>query len=192
MRASRFSAAGCKINNVDIVYTPWDNLKKTGAMEIGQVGMPGECCPVLSCAVPKWELDNAPHKKICMLCCTLSCTDRDVSSTDLLPTWYGTQVGFNDPKRVLKVKVDRKTNEIINRLEKTRQELSPDFRAEKEAYMSQARAAKRIEEKTKRAEEKASKDENRRQKDLKEYKHIMKVRMMQARRHVSHFHHTLL
>lgn len=75
------------------------------------------------------------------------------------------------------MKVDRKTNEIINRLEKTRLELSPDFRAEKEAYMSQARAAKRMEEKTKRAEEKASKDENRRQKDLKEYKHIMKVRI---------------
>ena len=38
------------------------------------------------------------------------------------------QVGFHDQKRVLKVKIDRKNNEIINRLEKTRLELNPDFK----------------------------------------------------------------
>ncbi len=43
-----------------------------------------------------------------------------------------TQVSFHDNKRVLKVKVAHKKNEIINRLEKTRQELEPDFKAEKE------------------------------------------------------------
>ena len=40
------------------------------------------------------------------------------------------QVGFHNPKRVLKAKVDRKTNDIINRLEKTQVELtlsSADF-----------------------------------------------------------------
>lgn len=26
------------MNNIDIVYTPWDNLKKTGSMAIGQIG----------------------------------------------------------------------------------------------------------------------------------------------------------
>lgn len=30
--------AGCKSNNVSIVYTPWANLKKTASMEVGQVG----------------------------------------------------------------------------------------------------------------------------------------------------------
>ena len=29
--------AGCKLNNVPIVYTPWANLKKTADMDIGQV-----------------------------------------------------------------------------------------------------------------------------------------------------------
>lgn len=29
--------AGCKTNNVSIVYTPWANLKKTASMEVGQV-----------------------------------------------------------------------------------------------------------------------------------------------------------
>lgn len=29
---------GCKMNHVSVVYTPFDNLKKTGNMEVGQVG----------------------------------------------------------------------------------------------------------------------------------------------------------
>lgn len=32
------SIQGNKMNNVDIVYTPWNNLKKTAGMEVGQVG----------------------------------------------------------------------------------------------------------------------------------------------------------
>ena len=31
------SIQGCKENNVDIVWTPWSNLKKTASMEVGQV-----------------------------------------------------------------------------------------------------------------------------------------------------------
>ena len=45
------------------------------------------------------------------------------------------QVSFHDQKRVLKIKIDRKSNEIINRLEKTRQELNPDFKV-RAAYHS--------------------------------------------------------
>lgn len=30
--------AGNKVNNVDVVYTPWSNLKKTASMDVGQVG----------------------------------------------------------------------------------------------------------------------------------------------------------
>lgn len=26
------------MNNVDVVYTPWQNLKKTASMDVGQVG----------------------------------------------------------------------------------------------------------------------------------------------------------
>ena len=29
---------GCKINNVVVVYTPFDNPKKTQGMDVGQVG----------------------------------------------------------------------------------------------------------------------------------------------------------
>ena len=53
------------MNNIDVVYTLWSNLKKTMAMEVGQVG-------------------------------------------------------FHDHKAVHTVKVDKKDNEIIKRLEKTK------------------------------------------------------------------------
>jgi NFACT protein RNA binding domain len=33
-----FLFPGNKVNNVDVVYTPWFNLKKTPSMEVGQVG----------------------------------------------------------------------------------------------------------------------------------------------------------
>ena len=26
------------MNNIEVVYTMWDNLKKTGGMDVGQVG----------------------------------------------------------------------------------------------------------------------------------------------------------
>uniref|UniRef100_A0A0N4ZPA4 Coiled-coil domain-containing protein 25 n=1 Tax=Parastrongyloides trichosuri TaxID=131310 RepID=A0A0N4ZPA4_PARTI len=32
------SIQGCKLSSVDVVYTPWSNLKKTGDMVTGQVG----------------------------------------------------------------------------------------------------------------------------------------------------------
>eukprot|EP00793_Prasinoderma_coloniale_P005989 PRCOL_00004463-RA len=32
------SIQGNKDNNVDVVYTPWENLKKTQSMEVGQIG----------------------------------------------------------------------------------------------------------------------------------------------------------
>ena len=30
--------AGNKMNNIDVVYTMWSNLKKTPSMDVGQVG----------------------------------------------------------------------------------------------------------------------------------------------------------
>ncbi|CAD5227494.1 unnamed protein product [Bursaphelenchus okinawaensis] len=36
------SIEGCKLNNIDIVYTMWTNLKKTGDMVVGQIGFHSE------------------------------------------------------------------------------------------------------------------------------------------------------
>ena len=33
-----FYLTGNKVNNIDVVYTPWSNLKKTASMDVGQVG----------------------------------------------------------------------------------------------------------------------------------------------------------
>lgn len=33
-----YCIAGNKVNNIDVVYTPWSNLKKTASMDVGQVG----------------------------------------------------------------------------------------------------------------------------------------------------------
>ncbi|KIY97006.1 Coiled-coil domain-containing protein 25-like protein [Monoraphidium neglectum] len=88
------------------------------------------------------------------------------------------QVGFHDAKRVRKAKVERKSNDIIKRLEKTRDERNPDLRAEKETFEALVRARKRAEERQARQEAKVAKDEQRRQEDLKSYKHIMKEENM--------------
>ena len=33
-----YFCTGNKVNNIDVVYTPWYNLKKTPSMDVGQVG----------------------------------------------------------------------------------------------------------------------------------------------------------
>ncbi|XP_023014156.1 coiled-coil domain-containing protein 25 [Leptinotarsa decemlineata] len=71
------SIMGNKMNDVDIVYTMWANLKKTPGMEVGQVG-------------------------------------------------------FHKEKEVRKIRVAKRINEIVNRLNKTKREENPDFRAERE------------------------------------------------------------
>eukprot|EP00126_Sphaerothecum_destruens_P005030 Sdes_comp18510_c0_seq1m8552 len=69
------SIQGNKMSHVPIVYTPWSNLKKTGDMDIGQVG-------------------------------------------------------FHNPKLVRRFFVEKRENEIVNRLNKTKVEKYPDLREE--------------------------------------------------------------
>lgn len=57
------SIQGSKRNTVDVVYTPWNNLKKTASMEVGQVR---ELCLCCSAA------------KTCQLCWTV-CTGHYVT-----------------------------------------------------------------------------------------------------------------
>lgn len=72
------SIQGNKMNDVEIVYTPWSNLKKTPSMDVGQVS-------------------------------------------------------FHNDKEVRKVKVEKRINAIINRLQKTKRVVDRvDFRGERE------------------------------------------------------------
>ncbi|KAG6503035.1 hypothetical protein ZIOFF_035324 [Zingiber officinale] len=67
------SIQGNKMNSLDVVYTPWYNLKKTPSMDVGQVG-------------------------------------------------------FYNPKMVKTVKVEKRINEVVNRLNKTKVERKPDLK----------------------------------------------------------------
>lgn len=64
------SITGNKMNNIDVVYTMWANLKKTQAMEVGQVS-------------------------------------------------------FHKDSEVRKVRVEKRNNDIVNRLNKTKTEAHP-------------------------------------------------------------------
>ncbi|XP_028091084.1 coiled-coil domain-containing protein 25-like isoform X2 [Camellia sinensis] len=83
------SIQGNKVNNVDVVYTPWQNLKKTDSMDVGQVG-------------------------------------------------------FHNPKMVHTVRVEKRINEIVNRLNRTKAERKPDWKAEHEAVNAAERAERKL------------------------------------------------
>jgi len=119
------SITGNKLNNVDVVYTPWSNLKKSASMEVGQVG-------------------------------------------------------FHSNKLVTKVRVEKRVNDIINRLNRTKQELYPDLAAERENYDRGIRIARKSELQTASKAEKLAKEEERRQADLRSYKGIMTADSMSS------------
>lgn len=55
------------------------------------------------------------------------------------------QVGFHSSKLVTKVRVEKRVNDIINRLNRTKQELYPDLAAERENYDRGIRIARKSE-----------------------------------------------
>ncbi|XP_039273504.2 coiled-coil domain-containing protein 25-like [Styela clava] len=84
------SIQGNKLNNIQMVYTFWSNLKKTGDMAVGQVG-------------------------------------------------------FHNSKEVRLIKVEKRINDVVNRLNKTKVENFPDLREAKEDRDRQERnEAKKI------------------------------------------------
>ena len=58
---------------------------------------------------------------------------------------HALQVGFHSNKLVKKVRVEKRINDIVNRLNKTKQELYPDLAAERETYDRGIRAARKAE-----------------------------------------------
>lgn len=119
------SIQGNKMNNISVVYTAWGNLKKTGDMDVGQVGF-----------------------------------------------WKG--------KEVLSMKVDKRVNDIVNRLNKTKIELKPDLQAEKEARDREEReeAKKGLREKRRQEEEAMRKKKE--EKELQSYTSLMKSENMSS------------
>ncbi|MFH4974367.1 hypothetical protein AB6A40_001076 [Gnathostoma spinigerum] len=111
------SIQGCKMNNIEVVFTPWENLKKTGDMDVGQIG-------------------------------------------------------FKDDKRVRKIKVEKKNNDILNRLNKTKVTEDIDYQAEREQRDAKERQKQRQKQKEMKEIEKLDKEAKERENRIRSYEDV--------------------
>lgn len=129
------------MNNISVVYTPWANLKKTGDMDVGQIGF---------------------HRQ-------KDVSDRLFHSFNFILSLWGCVkligIILCSMHKVKTVAVEKKINEIVNRLEKTKAEHYPDLAAEKES-----RDTEEINEKKAQLQEqkRREKEEQKRKKEMEE------------------------
>ncbi|PQM34239.1 coiled-coil domain-containing protein 25 isoform X2 [Prunus yedoensis var. nudiflora] len=119
-----------KVNNVDVVYTPWSNLKKTASMDVGQVG-------------------------------------------------------FYNSKMVRTVRVEKRINEVVNRLNRTKVERKPDLKAEREAVNAAERAERKQLLRDKKRREEMERLEKERQAELRSYKGLMVSENMTSNKQIA-------
>jgi len=120
------SIRGCKMNDIDVVYTMWSNLRKTAAMEVGQVG-------------------------------------------------------FHDQKAVRTVRVEKKINDIIKRLDKTKvTKENVDFRAEREERDRKEREDQKAIQRNIKLKEKEEMKRKEEMAKIKSYDSVMKSENMQT------------
>ncbi|XP_065062053.1 coiled-coil domain-containing protein 25-like isoform X2 [Rhopilema esculentum] len=112
------SIQGCKMNDVAIVYTPWSNLKKTGDMDVGQVG-------------------------------------------------------FHKNKLVKRIMVEKKSNEIINRLNKTKVEEDPNFQQLREERDRKERLKQKRELQKMKTAEKELEKQKKEEEEARSYDRLM-------------------
>ncbi|KAL3655648.1 Coiled-coil domain-containing protein 25 [Castilleja foliolosa] len=124
------SIQGNKVNNIDVVYTPWQNLKKTASMDVGQVG-------------------------------------------------------FHNSKMVRTVRVEKRVNEIVNRLNKTKVERTPDLKAEREAVNAAERAQRKQLLRDKKRREELDRLEKERQAEVRSYKNLMVAEKMTSNKDIA-------
>ncbi|OIT40056.1 PREDICTED: coiled-coil domain-containing protein 25 [Nicotiana attenuata] len=124
------SIQGNKVNNVDVVYTPWQNLKKTASMDVGQVS-------------------------------------------------------FHNPKMVRTVKVEKRINEIVNRLNRTKVERKPDLKAERESVNAAERAERKQQLREKKRREEMDRLEKERQAEMRSYKNLMVADKMTSNKDIA-------
>ncbi|TVU35098.1 hypothetical protein EJB05_16967 [Eragrostis curvula] len=135
------SIQGNKMNNVEVVYTPWSNLKKSPSMDVGQVGF---------------------HNH------------RMHNSYQLSTDW-----------QVRMLTVEKRVNEIINRLNKTRVERRPDLKTEKEASNAAEKAERKMQLKEKKRREEMERLEKERWAEIRSYKGLMVAEKMTSNRQIA-------
>ncbi|KAH7692954.1 coiled-coil domain-containing protein 25, partial [Aphelenchoides avenae] len=120
------SIEGNKQNNVDVVYTMWSNLKKTGGMAVGQVG-------------------------------------------------------FHREKDVKKFRVEKRVNEIVNRLNKTKVvDDDVDYRAEREARDAKERQEQREKQRQREKKEREERERIEKEKSARSYEGVFKEEKMET------------
>lgn len=124
------SIQGNKVNNVDVVYTPWANLKKTPSMDVGQVG-------------------------------------------------------FHNSKMVRTIRVEKRINEVVNRLNRTKVERKPDLKAEREAYGAAEKAERKAQLREKKRREEMDRLEKERQAEMRSYKNLMSSDKMTSNKQIA-------
>eukprot|EP00249_Psilotum_nudum_P021570 c28157_g1_i1 orf=388-1035(-) len=124
------SIQGNKLNNLDVVYTPWTNLKKTPSMDVGQVG-------------------------------------------------------FHNSKLVRTTRVEKRINEIVNRLNKTKIERRPDLKAEKEQYNAAERSERKAQLREKKRREEMERAEKERLADIRSYRGLMVSERMTSNKDIA-------
>ncbi|KAG0566590.1 hypothetical protein M758_7G069200 [Ceratodon purpureus] len=124
------SIQGNKLNNLDVVYTPWFNLRKTPSMDVGQVG-------------------------------------------------------FHNSKLVRTVRVETRKNEVVNRLNKTKTEQTPDLKAEREAYNAAERNERKQHTKEKKRREELERLEKERQAEIRSYTRLMVQEKMTSNKDIA-------
>ncbi|XP_037806914.1 coiled-coil domain-containing protein 25 [Lucilia sericata] len=117
------SIQGNKLNNIDVVYTMWENLKKTPDMEAGQVA-------------------------------------------------------YHNEKAVKKIRVEKRRNDIVNRLNRTKTEEYPDLRQEREKRDSLERQAEKAQLRSQREIEKELEKQREQERELRSYTSLLKAENM--------------
>ncbi|XP_020691281.1 coiled-coil domain-containing protein 25-like [Dendrobium catenatum] len=95
------------------------------------------------------------------------------------------QVGFHNSKMVRTVRVEKRVNEIVNRLNKTKVERNPDLKAEREAVNAAERAEKKQLLREKKRREEMERLEKERQSELRSYKGLMVSEKMTSNKQIA-------
>ena len=122
------SIEGSKLASVSVKYTPWNNLKKTADMDVGQIG-------------------------------------------------------FHNEKNVRTIDV-KKDAILLKKLNRTKEQRTPDLKAEKEDMERETRAKEKAEMREKRKRDKVETERRKKEEEVRSYKSLMKTEHMKSNEYV--------
>ncbi|CAL5097611.1 unnamed protein product [Urochloa decumbens] len=95
------------------------------------------------------------------------------------------QVGFHNSKLVRTIKVEKRINEIVNRLNKTKVERTPDLKAEREAVSAAEKAERKAQLRDKKRREEMERLEKEKQAEIRSYKGLMVQEKMTSNKQIA-------